>query len=214
MNRKQYSQHEYASSFSAYEHMENIFKYYIVEIFTSFLLTPKRNILLFYLIRKRLLLKGNLIIIFLSNNEYIPLTVEKGFRLCLEMDGCSHSPAETSDLCRPVLWRVKWSQLLLICSSSFCGLGLSCTESRSPSGFQVLNWKRTVNSPVGAVTDGSDRKLLLELRKVQATSWGGEHEKVTLPCRKKRGERFTWISSNVPAEDKGCKFHVKTITFF
>lgn len=31
---------------------------------------------------------------------------------------------------------------------------------------------------------GSDRKLLLELRKVQDTSWGGEHEKVTLPCRK------------------------------
>lgn len=35
-----------------------------------------------------------------------------------------------------------------------------------------------------AAADGSDRKLLLELRKVQDTSWGGEHEKVTLPCRK------------------------------
>lgn len=41
------------------------------------------------------------------------------------------------------------------------------------------------NPPVAAAAaDGSDRKLLLELRKVQDTSWGGEHEKVTLPCRK------------------------------
>ena len=31
--------------------------------------------------------------------------------------------------------------------------------------------------------DGSDRKLLPELTKVQATSWGCEHEKVTLPWR-------------------------------
>lgn len=38
--------------------------------------------------------------------------------------------------------------------------------------------------------DGSDRKLLPELRKVHDTSWGCEHEKVTLPCgrRETQGE--------------------------
>lgn len=35
----------------------------------------------------------------------------------------------------------------------------------------------------GAAT-GSDKKLLLELRKVHATSLGREHEKVTFPWRK------------------------------
>lgn len=35
-----------------------------------------------------------------------------------------------------------------------------------------------------AAAAGSDRKLLLELRKVQDTSWGCEQEKVTLPCKR------------------------------
>lgn len=94
---------------------------------------------------------------------------------------CVDSPAETSDFCRPELWRVRRSQLLLICSLSFCGSGLSWTESSNPSGFHVLNWKRMEKPPAPGDADGSDRKLLLELTKVQATSWGCEHEKVTLP---------------------------------
>lgn len=93
------------------------------------------------------------------------------------------SPAVTSDFCRPELWRVRYSRLLLICSSSLWGSGFSCTDSSSPSGFHVLNWKRTEKPPVADAADGSDRKLLLELRKVQAASWGCEHEKVTLPWR-------------------------------
>lgn len=54
-------------------------------------------------------------------------------------------------------------------------------ESSSPSGFHVLNWKRTAKPPEADGVAGSDRKLLLELRKVVDTSWGSEHEKVTLP---------------------------------
>lgn len=69
-------------------------------------------------------------------------------------------------------------------SSSLWGSGFSCTDSRSPSGFHVRNWKRTANPPVAAGAAGSDRKLLLELRKVQDTSWGCEQEKVTLPCKR------------------------------
>lgn len=99
---------------------------------------------------------------------------------------CVDSPAETSDFCRPELWRVRRSQLLLICSLSCCGSGLSWTESSNPSGFHVLNWKRTEKPPTAGDADGSDRKLLLELTKVQATSWGCEHEKVTLPWRTKK----------------------------
>lgn len=41
----------------------------------------------------------------------------------------------------------------------------------------------------GAGADGSDRKLLPELRKVQATSWGCVHEKVTLPWRTTEAQR-------------------------
>lgn len=93
------------------------------------------------------------------------------------------SPAETSDFCRPELWRVRRSRLLLICSSSLWGCGFSCADSSSPSGFHVLNWKRVENPPVADAADGSDRKLLPELRKVQATSWGCAQEKVTLPWR-------------------------------
>lgn len=103
-----------------------------------------------------------------------------------QRDGFRDSPAKTSDFCRPELWTVRCSMLLLICSSSFWGLGLSCTESSSPSGLNVLNWKRTENPPTAGAAEGSDRKLLLELRKVQDTSWGGEHEKVTLPWRTKK----------------------------
>lgn len=94
------------------------------------------------------------------------------------------SPTETSDFCRPEFWRVRNSRLLLIRSSSLWGSGFSCSDSRSPSGFHVRNWKRTANPPVAAAA-GSDRKLLLELRKVQDTSWGCEHEKVTLPCKRR-----------------------------
>lgn len=97
------------------------------------------------------------------------------------------SPTETSDFCRPEFWRVRASRLLLIRSSSLWGSGFSCTDSRSPSAFHVRNWKRTPNPPApaaAAAADGSDRKLPPELRKVQDASWGGEHEKVTLPCGK------------------------------
>lgn len=101
-----------------------------------------------------------------------------------------NSPAETSDFCRPELWRVRQSRLLLIRSSSLWGGGWSCVDSSSPSGFHVLNWKRAENPPVaGAGADGSDRKLLPELRKVQAASWGCVHEKVTLPWRTTEAQR-------------------------
>lgn len=122
------------------------------------------------------------------------------------------SPTETSDFCRPEFWRVRDSRLLLIRSSSLWGSGFSCRDSRSPSAFHVRNWKRMENPPVpAAAASGSDRKLLLELRKVQDTSWGGEHEKVTLPCRKEadasvsdrpgpggRAEREPSVSSSIP----------------
>lgn len=63
-------------------------------------------------------------------------------------------------------------------------------DSSSPSGFHVLNWKRREKPPVaGDGADGSDRKLLAELRKVQATSWGCVHEKVTLPWRTTEAHR-------------------------
>lgn len=111
------------------------------------------------------------------------------------------SPAETSDFCRAALWRVRYSRLLLICSSSLWGSGFSCTDSSSPSGFHVLNWKRTEKPPVGGAADGSDRKLLLELRKVQATSWGWEHVKVTLPWRttNTRTGIYMWLQLHVGA---------------
>lgn len=103
------------------------------------------------------------------------------------------SPTETSDFCRPEFWRVRDSRLLLIRSSSLWGSGFSCRDSRSPSGFHVRNWKRTENPPVAAeAANGSDRKLLPELRKVQDTSWGCEHEKVTLPCRRRETQGKGW----------------------
>lgn len=102
----------------------------------------------------------------------------------------ANSPAETSDFCRPELWRVRQSRPLQILSSSLWGGGWSCVDSSSPSGFHVLNWKRAEKPPVeGGGADGSDRKLLPELRKVQATSWGCVHEKVTLPWRTTEAQR-------------------------
>lgn len=90
---------------------------------------------------------------------------------------------------------------MLIRSSSLWGSGFSCRDSRSPSAFHVRNCKRTANPPVAAAA-GSDRKLLLELRKVQDTSWGCEHEKVTLPCERneckcEEGIRTRWSRGEV-----------------
>lgn len=108
------------------------------------------------------------------------------------MRGPRDSPTETSDFCRPEFWRVRDSRLLLIRSSSLWGSGFSCTDSRSPSAFHVRNWKRTENPPLAAAAaEGSDRKLLPELRKVQDTSWGGEQEKVTLPCGKEKDAKVS-----------------------
>lgn len=112
------------------------------------------------------------------------------------------SPTETSDFCGPELWRVRRSRLLLIRSSSLWGSGVSCRDSRSPSGFHIRNWKRTANPPAAAAAAGSDRKLLLELRKVQDTSWGCEHAKVTLPCES--GERHANVRKGSDAgQDDG-----------
>lgn len=125
----------------------------------------------------------NMIIIRDSPHNTVLINIDVFSACVCVCGGVPDLPAETSDLRRPEICRVRCSRLLLICSSRLWGSGFSCTERSSPFGFHVLNWKRTENPPVADATDGSDRKLLLELRNVQATSWGCEHEKVTLPCR-------------------------------
>lgn len=93
------------------------------------------------------------------------------------------SPGETSDLC-PEACRVSCSRPLWMWSCALWGLGPSGADSSRPAAFHVRKWKRVDKSPMAdapAATDGSVRKLLLALRKVQAASWGCEHEKVTLP---------------------------------
>ena len=100
---------------------------------------------------------------------------------------------ETSDFCWSDVWWVRRMRLLLICSSSLWGSWAIPVESSRPSGFQVRNWKRTERPPMADGVAGSDRKLLLELRKVVATSWGSEQEKDMLPWRQREHSHLALI---------------------
>lgn len=89
-----------------------------------------------------------------------------------------------SELCSADLWCVSLSCPLTRSSKSLSVSLLNQVDSNIPSLFQVRNWNVTDNSstvPSITPSTGSDRKLLLELRKVAETSCGSEQVKVTFP---------------------------------
>lgn len=90
------------------------------------------------------------------------------------------SPMTISELCNADLWCVSLSCPWTRSKSSLSDSLLSQAESSIPSRFHVRNWNVTDSVSVAA-SNGSDRKLLLELKKVADTSWGSEQVKVTLP---------------------------------
>lgn len=121
-----------------------------------------------------------------------------------------------SELWSADLWCVSLSCPWTRSKSSLSDSRLSQADSSIPSRFHVRNWKVTDSFSVEAST-GSDKKLLLELRKVAEASWGSEQVKVTFPWNdrtwiklRKIDQRmvvkqyFVWV--NYSFKDKCCKY--------
>lgn len=95
-------------------------------------------------------------------------------------------PMTMSELCSADRWCVSLSCPLTSSNKSLSVSLLNEVDSNIPSLFHVRNWKVTDNcSPSETPAAGSDRKLLLELRKVAETCWGSEQVKVTFPWKEK-----------------------------
>lgn len=102
-----------------------------------------------------------------------------------------NSPMTISELCSADLWCVSLSCPWTRSKSSLSDSRLSQADSSIPSRFHVRNWNVT-DSVSAAASNGSDKKLLLELKKVADTSWGSEQVKVTFPWNDRVMAELKW----------------------